>query len=198
MTMLALRKIKAGMEYRWRLRGKRLSEASALLNQEIYLLGRDIQSSRGNLLLEYGCCKEPSPYRGIHSLYTYHFSRQKRIVFRGFGVFFGASARGGIFLRRNQFDVGFLPEATLPRLPWVPALLPHFRHPKDPQERRNAGRLLFETVEWFRCYEGWVEKQFGRAFRMGQLSHYQRRGRRVVSWSPQLGWAELAKWILSS
>ena len=183
------------MEYRWWLRGKRRREASALLNQELFLLGRDIQSSRGNLLLEYGCRKEPSPYRGIHSLYTYEFSRRKRIVFGGFGLFCGDNARGGIFLHRKEFDVGFRTQANLPRLPWVAALLPQFRRPKDPRERQNAGRLLHEMVAWFARYEDWIETRFGHRYRIGQLSHYQRQGRQVITWSPHHAWEVLGKWL---
>lgn len=179
------------MQYKWWLRGEQRLQASQLLNQQLFLLGRDIQSSRGNLLLEFGCRKEPSPYRGIHSLYIHEPTRRKKLILRGFGLVYSDTSRGGIFVSRKGFEIGYSTEAALPRKPWVPALLPKFRTPKEVEEKLKVGKLLYDAIVWLRDYETWVEEHHGRSFRIGQLSHYQRKGRTIATWSPRSGWEDL-------
>jgi hypothetical protein len=186
------------MQYKWWLRGKQRLQVSLLFNQQLFLLGRDIQSSRGNLLLEFGCRKDTSPYLGVHSLYIHEPSRRKQLILRGFGLVYCDTTRGGIFLNRKGFEIGFMAEATLPRKPWVPALLSEFRPPKELSEKLNAGKLLYDIVVWLRDYEAWVEDEHGRSLRIGQFSHYQRKGRAIATWSPRIGWEELRVWLMQS
>ncbi len=183
---------------RWSLTGTRREYAAKLFNQQLYLIGRDVASRHGNLLMHYGCVREASPHRQTPSLYTLNFSTQRRLIFRGFGVFCGNDRLGGIFLRRREFVVEWTAESKPVRKPWIPDFLPPLRRPRTPEQKAAASKLLREIVECFIDYESWIDEEFGYPMRRGQLTHYQRLGRFVQSWHPRDDWEEVHRWITGS
>jgi hypothetical protein len=174
------------------LSGRQRILAAHLLNQEPYLLGRDVVSCRGNLLLAYGCERDPSPDRRVPSIYAYPISRTRRLVFRGFGIFCGDDRSGGVFLHRREFRLQWTDLGRLKTKPWLPQFLPPLRTARTKDEQRAAGKLLGTIIDWFIGYEQWILHEHGYPMRRGQLSHCERHGRAVCSWHPLYAWQSLA------
>jgi len=177
------------------LRGRQLTYAKMLMHQQFHVMGRDVESRHGNLLLSYGGVRQKSPYKHTASLYTFHLSKRRRIAFRGFGVFLGDDAVGGIFVNRREFEVRWMRSPLLLPVPWFPSQSPPYREPRTGREKQAASELLAGMVDWFYEYEEWIQLNHGRHFRIGQLVHFKKRGNDICNWEMQEGWKIVAKWL---
>ena len=162
-----------------------------LLHQQLYVIGRDIVSKHGNLLAEYGCIKDPSPISGIPSTYTKKLSRSSRLALRGFGVFLGDDAIGGIFVHRYTFESRWMPSSRFEPVPWLPHDMPRTRRSRCREEKECATQLLRRMVAWFIDYESWVVARFGVRFRIGQLSHFPSKNEQTIFWNMPSAWSEV-------
>jgi len=164
-----------------------------LMHQQFHVMGRDVESKHGNLLLDYGGVRLKPRFACTSSLYTFHLSKKRRIAFRGFGAFIGDDALGGIFVHRREFEVCWMRSPVLVPVPWFPSELPPYRQPRTGKEKESASELLAGMVEWFCNYEEWIQSNYGRHFRIGQLLHFKKRGQTIWKWNMSEGWKEIAK-----
>jgi hypothetical protein len=162
-----------------------------LLHQQLYVIGRDIASSHGNLLLEYGCQRNASPMEGIPSLYTSSWNRRSRLSLRGFGVFVGDDSIGGIFIQRYTFTPRWMPNSRFEPIAWLPREMPRTRRSRRVHELRLANELLLRTIQWFISYETWILEQLGSHFRIGQLTHFPSEKRASIHWNLGVDWRGL-------
>ena len=100
--------------------------AVTLLSQQIWCWGCDIMRPEGNWLIEIGFnrIEPPDNRKDCPSVYSLELPRGQSVVLRGFGVFFGDSAHGGIFVPRYEFQPKYTKSATLDRPPWSDEDLP--------------------------------------------------------------------------
>ena len=168
---------------------------SRLMHQQLYLMGRDIDSRHGNLLQLFGAKRTESPYEGVPSLYQFTLSRKSRICFRGFGVFVGDDRVGGIFVDRYMATPAWTANAKFQPIAWIPKDLKRLRQPRNPTDLRRANRLYQELVTWFIDYENWIRTKFTRRYRASQLSHFRRIGNEVVYWDSVAIWQNVAVFL---
>jgi hypothetical protein len=176
-----------------RLRWNRLliEQAEMHMHQQLYVIGRDIESRHGNLLIQYGATRTPSPVPHIPSLYTFPIGNQMRIAFRGFGVFIGSDAIGGIFVHRYDFRPRWMPTCRFEPIAWLPKDMPPVRRPTGGVQKDHARVLLLRLIEWFEEYEGWIQGLVGRRYRAGQLVRFRLLGNPVWQWNMVKGWMSL-------
>ena len=163
------------------------------MHQQFHVMGRDVESKHGNLLLAYGGVRLKPRFARTSSLYTFHLSEERRIAFRGFGVFIGDDALGGIFVHRREFEVRWMRSSVLVPVPWFPSESPPYRLPRTRKEKEAASELLAGIVGWFCNYEEWIQTRYGRHFRIGQLVHFKKRVPTIWKWNMFEGWKEIAR-----
>jgi len=181
---------------KYRFRGDQKLHAEQLMHQQLFVMGRDIESKHGNLLLLYGCARQQSPMHSVPSFYSYEYSNHRRIAFRNFGVFMGDDGLGGIFVQRRDFEARLLRSSDLSNVPWLPRHLQPTRAPRSPADRFATACLMRLLVEWFLAYEEWIQCNYGRRFRAGQLVRFRMRNNEVWTWDMQGGWQTILDWLL--
>jgi len=174
-----------------RLDRRTLERAKTLMHQQLYVLGRDIESSHGNLLMMYGAKRVASPLPGIPSLYIFRFRRRTSIAFRGFGVFVGDERTGGIFVHRYLFEPRWMPSCRFEPIAWLPKELTRTRRPRGVDDWKLAYNLIFQLIDWFVEYEQWVRETFGRRLRTGQLVRFRLLKNAILNWDMVVGWSSI-------
>ncbi len=126
-----------------------IEQAVNLLSQQAWCWGRDILRAEGNWLIDIGFDRIEPPANRKHcsSLYTLALPHRGCVVLRGFGVFYGDSQWGGIFLPRYEFRPRYTTHATLACPPWSKADLPEFNPPTEPQQHACA-MLTLGLIDW--------------------------------------------------
>lgn len=157
---------------------KHLDFAVDLLSQQSWCWGRDIARPEGNWLTKLGFerIKPPTHRRDCSSVYTLALPRRRRVVLRGFGLFFGDQRRGGVFLPRYKFQPRYTPCGNLGRPPWTSADLPRMRFPTESQ-RTNAVSLTLDLLEWIRDYELNIRETLGIDYRRSTLAKWDKNPR---------------------
>jgi hypothetical protein len=163
----------------------------SLLHQQLYVIGRDIVSRHGNLLLRIGCSQTQSPIPGIPSTYTICLGRKSRLALRGFGVFVGDDSIGGVFIHRYTFEPRWMPSSRFSPIPWLPSEMPRTRCSRYRAEKEHASELLKRMIAWFIEYESWVERLLGVHFRIGQLTHFPSEEKQPIYWNLSRSWREV-------
>ena len=155
--------------------GERLSDnpverAVDLLSQQVWCWGRDVLRPEGNYLLEIGFQRTAPPAKRENhsSVYTLWLCRARCVVLRGFGVFFGDSQRGGVFLPRYEFRPRYTSQAALMRPPWSNRDLPRL-HPPTAPYRATCVSLTLDLLDWIRSYEVLVAEELGVEYRRDTL-----------------------------
>ena len=145
-------------------------DAAGLLSQQIWCWGQDIQRADGNWLIELGFSRTPPPEKKKEcaSVYTLALSASKRVVLRGFGIFFGDDTKGGVFLERYAFNPQFTTQSKLTIDPWACEDLPPMTQPND-QQRIQCRLMLMELIEWIIEYETAVLTRIGIDYRRETL-----------------------------
>ena len=169
--------------------------AEQLMNQQFHVMGRDVESKHGNLLLEYGAIRQKAPCNRTTSSYTFHISKQRRILLRNFGLFIGDDSLGGIFLRRKEFEPIWIRSSFLSPIPWLPHQIPEWSAIRFNKDKHAVNQLLVYLADWFQKYESWIVTKYGRRFRQGQLTHFQRKGNVIWKWNMQDGWSSIKEWL---
>ena len=137
--------------------------------------------AEGNWLLEIGFerIEPPATHKGCSSVYVLKLPRDRCVVLRGFGVFFGDVERGGVFVRRYEFRPRYTTDATLECPPWSDADLPKLRPPSRSQ-RSRCGSLTADLVEWIGGYEAEVIDRLGIEYRRATRDKWDNGMRSVV------------------
>jgi hypothetical protein len=171
-----------------------LTQAAGLLNQQTWCWGRDIVRPEGNWLVTLGFERLSPPHerKGCSSVYFLELGRGRCVVLRGFGVFFGDSNRGGVFLPRYEFAPRYTLQSTLDCPPWSDADLPQLRLPTA-ENRYRCASLLLDLIDWIREYEVDVVQKLGLSYRRAVLTKWSN-GRRPFIPAEQFAsaWRELS------
>ncbi|MEM9353524.1 MAG: hypothetical protein AAGA92_10970 [Planctomycetota bacterium] len=144
-----------------------------LLSQQIWCWGRDILRPDGNWLLETGFTRTepPADREKCSSVYTLELPQGRRVILRGFGIFYGEDKRGGIFLPRFEFRPRFTTQSNLYRPPWLQTDLPELSAP-DETERDACASLTLGLIDWVQEYEATVAERLGVEYRQATINSW--------------------------
>ena len=168
----------------------KLTLATELLHQQLYVIGRDIESKHGNLLMAYGAKKTCDPDGCAVGLYSFRLAGGYRLAFRGFGVFIGLNRIGGLFMYRYHIEPRWMPTARFEPIAWLPKQMPSTRKVRSSQYG-DAIELVTQVFAFFWNYESWVRDRYGKHYRIGQLAAFQRFENNVVHWDTLKAWEVL-------
>jgi hypothetical protein len=160
------------------------------MHQQLYLLGRDIESRHGNILVQYGAKKTCAPDGCAVSLYTFHLPGGYRLALRGFGVFIGSDRLGGLFMQRYRVEPQWMPSARFQPVAWIPKDLPRTRKVRR-SEYVAASQLVNKVCRFFSSYEQWVREEYGVRYRIGCLVTFRRMGNDNIHWHTPNAWGDL-------
>lgn len=151
-----------------------LKRGVALLSQQIWCWGRDILRPEGNFLLEIGFdrIKAPADRGKCTSVYTLEFPEGRRVVLRGFGVFYGDDRLGGVFLPRYEFRPRCTSESELKCPPWSDSDLPNLTAP-DESRLETCVSLTVDLIDWLATYESRVAERLGAEYRQSTLDAWK-------------------------
>jgi len=169
---------------------EKLTYASELSHQQLYVLGRDIESKHGNLLMQYGARKTCAPASCAVSLYSFRLAGGYRLALRGFGVFIGSNRIGGLFMHRYKIEPRWMPNARFEPIAWLPNQMPRTRKVRT-WESEAAMELVSQVFNFVQNYESWIRDQFGKHYRIGQLAAFQRLENNMVHWDTLQAWDTL-------
>ena len=152
-----------------------ISRAVKLLSQQVWCWGRDIERIEGNWLMEIGFERSEPTFRGDNcdSIYSLELSNGKRVILRGFGVFYGNDQKEGIYLPRYEFLPKYLRRLNIKNIPWEKNDLPELYFPNN-SEVSNCVCLVTELVNWIRTYEENVANILGLDYRKSTLCGWQK------------------------
>ena len=144
-----------------------------LLSQQIWCWGQDILRPKGNWLVElgFGRVAAPADRESCSSVYTLELPQSRRVVLRGFGVFYGDDALGGIFLPHFEFVPQYTRYSKLECPPWTEAELPKMSAPSEAQ-LDACKSLTFDLLAWIRTYEQNVAQRLGVEYRQATLDKW--------------------------
>ncbi len=183
--------VNASLEPYWR-NDEKLALMSGLMHQQLYVIGRDIESKHGNLLMQFGAKKTCAPEGCAVSLYSFTLPGKYRLALRGFGVFIGADHLGGIFIRRYEVEPRWMPSSRFEPIVWLPQQMPRLRKVRV-SEIEPARKLTDQVMQFFICYELWIRERFGKRLRVGQLVSFKRLGNQRVYWDMAEAWEDVRK-----
>ena len=152
-----------------------ISRAVKLLSQQVWCWGRDIERIEGNWLMEIGFERSEPTFRcdNCDSIYSLELSNGKRVILRGFGVFYGNDQKEGIYLPRYEFLPKYLRRLNIKNIPWEKNDLPELHFPNN-SEVSNCVCLVTELVNWIRTYEENVANILGLDYRKSTLYEWQK------------------------
>ena len=154
----------------------------------------------GNWLLEIGFdrIEPPADREKCASVYTLAMPHGRCVVLRGFGVFYGDSQRGGVFLPRSKFQPRYTTQATLDRPPWSLEDLPKLNPPTTSQQHACA-TLTLDLIEWIRRYEVNIVEQLGIEYRRSTVLEWHKGTRPFVpAENVASAWRELSFRVASN
>ncbi len=147
------------------------AEFELLLNHQFWCFGRDVKCPAGNLLLECGFLRQPPPRSDWFSAYTRQWP-DRRLLLRGFGLFYGDDRLGGLLLKRSSGRVFLTLKPRLARVPWQVAQLPPHHQPTSEADQRRARALFLAVAQWMLDYEDFVTQRCGDDYRPGSLQEW--------------------------
>jgi hypothetical protein len=136
-----------------------------LLDHQCWVMGRDVLSSAGNLLCEFGFRQVRCPNGGLTQYELKNaLGEDAHVYLWGFGVFFGSESEG-IFLWRNDFK----PRRTLGRV--------ELHSKEEPPFEVGTSRLdlFLQGMAWFAEYEQWIARRMPDGYRELCLANFPRR-----------------------
>ena len=169
-----------------------------LFSQQIWCWGRDIQRSEGNWLLEIGFDRIVSPPESdcSNSVYSLELPNGRRIILRGYGVFYGDDRYGGIFLPRYEFLPTYSTKSGLETPPWTKKDLPDLELPTSSQHA-NYTALVIDLIDWIHGYEEEIVERLGIENRRFTLNGWDNGTRTVIPAEEMIGeWSSIRTAIM--
>tara|TARA_B100000579_G_C22703204_1_gene790816 strand:- start:6 stop:608 length:603 start_codon:yes stop_codon:yes gene_type:complete len=153
-----------------------------LLSQQIWCWGRDILRVEGNWLFDLGFEIIPAPQymERVKNIYLFHITDSRRVILRGFGVFYTDDRYGSIFVPRYEFIPKYTPVNEFKTLPWGVDDVTEFISPVG-VEREYCSIMLRELIDWIIAYEEDTLAILGMDYRMAILDLWDNGKRRVFS-----------------
>lgn len=147
-----------------------------LFDQQMWCWGQDVLHPKGNLLVKYGFTRNIAPEEYTRSVYTLYLTPEskpmRKIILRAFGLFYGDSDLGGLFIKRYEFKPKLTPKSDLPVLPWKIDLLPKLDLPNNYKEVISMFNLLYVSLNWINSYEKWILTTLGIQYRQKILNSW--------------------------
>ncbi|MEM7625735.1 MAG: hypothetical protein AAF333_08905 [Planctomycetota bacterium] len=174
--------------------------ATALLNQQIWCWGRDIVRPESNWLLEVGFkrIEPPADRTNCPSIYKLEPATGRCVLLRGFGVFYGDVAHGGISLPRYNFLPRYTKHSELDPPPWTKADLPKMKRVGKPWLQACTS-LVLGLLDWIRRYEIHILEQLGAEYRRSTIFSWDNGKRSVVpAENMASAWHELSLHVASN
>lgn len=141
-----------------------------LFDRQMWCWGRDVRYPHGNLLIEYGCRKDPTPDpRRAASRYHAELSDGGSLSIWAFGLRYQYEAEQ-VFLRRSDFRPQFVPSGTDWSAVWRSTDLPLLTRPGNPAQQERALDALRAMIRWMGAYESWVQTRAGEEWRSSVLA----------------------------
>lgn len=145
-----------------------------LMHHQCWFFGRDIWHPDGNLLIRYGFERfGVSPGEKGGNAYRLEIGDSRQLVVWGFGVFFGAAERGGIFIKRYDFEPLLLKKARFEKPVFHCDKLPFHCAPRTEKEFSKSVSLAAELIAQIQLYEKWIDRTCGKAWREECLREWQ-------------------------
>lgn len=152
------------MRTRWREYGCRA------FHLEFWLLGQDIRHPSGNLLLEYGFQRVPSPNKADgSSRYSRHLPTGATLSIWGFGLVCAKPTLGAVYVNRYRVAPQYRRAPFGTASIFNPMQIPPGHVPKCGVAWDKARMLMSQGLEELAAYERWVERRFGRDYRRQQV-----------------------------
>jgi hypothetical protein len=159
----------------WRLPDRLKNRGTKLFTQQAWGWGCDVRRAAGNLLLTHGFARLRRP-EGVDgsSMYLLQPDSATQIGLWTFGMFYGQSDCGGLYLDRFHFDPRLTRAVALPPAIWRPEGLPPFDRPSDVADRARLAHLLLAAIDWIVGYETAVLTTLGVDYRRQCLAQWSR------------------------
>jgi hypothetical protein len=136
-----------------------------LLDHQCWVLGKDVLSSEGNLLCEFGFRQVRCPNGGMTQYELKNaLGEDVHVYLWGFGAFFGGE-KEGVFLGRRDFK----PSRTFGRVEL------HTKEYPDFGEVSSRLDLFLLGLFWFIDYEHWIAHRMRKGYRDECLASFPRR-----------------------
>jgi hypothetical protein len=136
-----------------------------LLDHECWAMGKDVLSTEGNLLCEFGFRQVRCPNGGMTQYELKHaLGENAHVYLWGFGVFFGEE-KEGIFLGRKNFK----PYRTVGKIEL------HSKEEPDFSDETFSLELFLQGIAWFAEYEQWIAQRMPGGYRESCLATFPRR-----------------------
>lgn len=141
------------------------NRAQRLLHDQCWCWGRDVERSQGNLLIEFGFRRVPTPEGRAFAYDLEHAG--ERMILAGAGLCYGApSFTQAALLGRYDVRPRLLPRSEVDVTAWA-TLGPSAFHSSGTRDEGSAlGHLLLAgAVRWIGAYEAWVRQAAGIEYR---------------------------------
>lgn len=151
----------------------------AMVHQQCWNWGQDVQRRQGNLLLEYGFTRHRIPDKLAETTqgctaYRIGLPKRASLILWAFGVFYGEPQCGGMFLARYRFLPKRLDVNDLPLPMWRLDQLPSRHTPRGDEEWRMTITLLARALRWIGEYKRWVIEAHSLKYRRECLKRWER------------------------
>jgi len=152
-------------------------DAGRLLDVAMWCLGQDVRYPGGNLLVRFGCLREPLPLgREGTSAYSAPLHGARTLTLWGFGALVRQTqSPSGVFFRRDLLRPKLV---ALDRVAWPVferAALGELRTPEGDAEILLARSAAAALTGWLGAYEAWVARELGCSYRGELLSRRRKR-----------------------
>lgn len=146
-----------------------------LLHHQCWFFGRDVLHPSGNLLIRYGFerCGVPDGSAGSNC-YRLRGEEPIEINLWGWGVFFGNTSVGGIFIKRYDFRPRLFSVGKLNAPVFQSAELPPNRSPREAFQVKTARHLTIDFIRWILRYEDWIAETCGAKWRRKNLRDWEK------------------------
>lgn len=142
-----------------------------LLHQQMWLFGQDIVCPKGNLLYRHQFSHQRPETRG-GSMYTLQ-EEGRQIVLWGWGIWYGKTGIGAIFVNRFRARPRFSAESHLTQPIHVETALPPLQYRARTKAQAEVVRQMWaELLLWLAKYEAWVLNEFGPTWRKAALKPF--------------------------
>lgn len=163
-----------------------------LLHQQMWLFGQDILCPEGNLLYQYQFTHQPAEERGA-SMYT-RCDGDKQIVLWGWGIWFGQTGTGAIFVNRYKAKPQFTAVAVLNQTVHQPEELPRLTYRVGSEAEAETTRQLWrDLLSWIAAYEAWVLETAGLTWRRAAVKLFNH----AITKSKDVGQLPTQWWALA-
>ena len=170
--------------------GPRQRKGQELLHQQCWNWGRDIVRPEGNLLLEAGFLKRRPPKgEAGSSCYTLALPNGDSLMLWGFGLLYGTSQRGGVYLNRYEFRPVWLPSEMIQGPIWKPGMIPPGQAPSS---LRIPVDLTVAAIRRVADYEEWALAHCGLEYRRAVLRQWKRPSGQLPPQTLPQAWRTLA------